>query len=79
MHVFAEAVGMMLLEKAFPLAAARAAQQRQRAIDQLRQQPLRHTAVIVGDIALGVGGAVEHDALGMGDARIVACPVLLHR
>src|SRR3546814_13271461 len=72
MHVVAQAVGVVLLEETFALAAVRAAQQRQRPTGQLRQQPPRDTAVVLGHVALGVGGAVEHDAFGVRDPRVVA-------
>src|SRR3546814_826893 len=32
----------------------------------------RDTAVVLGHVALGVGGAVEHDAFGVRDPRVVA-------
>src|SRR3546814_12972486 len=74
MHIVAEAVGMMLLEEALALAAVGAAQQRQRASGQFRQQPLRHAAIVVGDIDLGVAGTFEHDAVRVRDPRARACP-----
>src|SRR5690606_3392395 len=46
---------------------------------QARQQPARDGAVIVGDVALGAGRAVEYDAVGMGDARVVRGRLAFHR
>src|SRR3546814_16164688 len=72
MHVVAQAVGVVLLEETFALAADRAPQQPQRPTGQLRQQPPRDAAVVIGHVALGVGGAGEHDAFGVPVPLVVA-------
>ena len=78
MHVLAEAAGMVLLEEAFALAPSGQRSSDSGRSREFRQQPSRHAAVVVGDVALGVGRAFEHDALGMGDPRIALCRCLFH-